>query len=83
VNGRDEETMMTGLFITDLRQKLHNTLTNAKNTTFEHYIASLFKDDHTIWKETKLRRPQRSIPLIRKTDRNWEKSDSKKATMFA
>jgi hypothetical protein len=31
-----------------LRQKLHNALTNAKNKTFEYYIASLSKDDHTI-----------------------------------
>jgi hypothetical protein len=41
-----------------LRRKLHNALTNDKNKTFEYYIASLSKDDHTIWKATsKFKRP--------------------------
>jgi hypothetical protein len=54
-----------------------------KNKTFEHYIASLSKDDHTIWKATKkLKGPQMSILPIRKADRSWAKSDSEKATMF-
>jgi hypothetical protein len=45
---------------------------------------SLSKDDHTIWKATrKFKRPQISIPLIRKLDRSWVKSDSEKATTFA
>jgi hypothetical protein len=44
----------------------------------------LSDDDHTIWKATKkFKRPQISIPLIRKVDRSWAKSDSEKATMFA
>jgi hypothetical protein len=37
-----------------------------------------------MWKAAKkLRRPQISIPPIRKADRSWAKSDSEKATMFA
>jgi hypothetical protein len=76
--------MMTGLFVTRVRRKLHNALTNAKNKTFEYYIASLSKDDHTIWKATKkFKRPKISIPPIRKSDRSWAKSDSEKATTFA
>jgi hypothetical protein len=62
----------------------HNTLTNATNKAFEYYIASLPKDDHTIWKAIKkFKRPQISIPPIRKSDRSWAKRDSKKATTFA
>jgi hypothetical protein len=67
-----------------LRRKLRNALTNAKNKTFEHYIASLSKDDYAIWKATKkLKRPQVSIPPIGKADRSWAKNDSKKSTTFA
>jgi hypothetical protein len=59
------------LIFNTLRRKLHNALTNAKNKTFEYYIASLSKDDHTIWKATrKFKRPQISIPPIRKSDRS-------------
>jgi hypothetical protein len=48
---------------------------------FEHYIASLFNDDHTVWKATtRLKRPQISIPPIRKADRGWSKSDGERAT---
>lgn len=67
-----------------LRRKLHNALTNARNATFEQYITSLSKDDHTIWKATKkFKRPQTSNPPIRKTDGSWAKSDADKATTFA
>jgi hypothetical protein len=82
-DGRDNETMMTGLFIR-LRRKLHKALTNEKNKTFEHYIASLCKDDHTIRMATKqFRGPQILIPPIRKADRSWAKSDREEATTFA
>jgi hypothetical protein len=55
-----------------------------KNKTFEHYIASLSKDDDTIWKATKrLKKPQISITPIRKGDRSWAKRDCEKATTFA
>jgi hypothetical protein len=55
-----------------LRGKLHNALTNAKNKTFENYIASLSKDDHTTLKATKkLKIPQISIPPIRNEDESW------------
>jgi hypothetical protein len=37
----------------------------------------------TIWKPTKkLKRPQITIPPIRKADRSWAKSDTEKATTF-
>jgi hypothetical protein len=36
-----------------LRRKLHNTLKNITNSSFEHYITSLFTNDHSIWKATK------------------------------
>jgi hypothetical protein len=35
-----------------LRRKVHTALANVRNRTFEHYIASVSKDDHTIWKAT-------------------------------
>jgi hypothetical protein len=67
-----------------LRRKLHTPLANVKYRTFEHYTASLSKDDHTIWKATKmLERTQISIEPTRKADRSWAKSDSEKTTTFA
>jgi hypothetical protein len=67
-----------------LKQRLHNTLANARNMSFEQYITTLSKDDYTIWKATKkFKRPQISIPPIRKADQSWAESDLEKATNFA
>jgi hypothetical protein len=42
-----------------IKRRLHNTLANARNMSFEQYITSLSKDDYTIWKDTKkFKRPQ-------------------------
>ena len=49
-----------------LKRRLHNTLANERNMTFEQYITSLNKDDHTIWKATRtFKLHQKSIPPIR------------------
>jgi hypothetical protein len=34
-----------------LKRRLHNMLVNIRNITFGRYIASLSKDDHTIWND--------------------------------
>jgi hypothetical protein len=66
-----------------LKRRLHNTLANARNMSFEEFIPSLRKDDYTIWKATKkFKRPQISTPPIRKADRSWAKSDLEKAKKF-
>jgi hypothetical protein len=55
-----------------------------RNMTFERYITSLSKDDHTIWKATKtFERPQLSTLPIRRPDRSWAKNDLEKAENFA
>jgi hypothetical protein len=52
--------------------------------SFEQYITSLSKDDYIIWKATKkFKRPQISVPPIRKADRSWAKSDLEKTKNFA
>jgi len=67
-----------------LKRKLQTALRNANNSTFEHYLTSLSPSDNTLWKATKrLKRPQVSIPPIRKADRSWAKSDDEKAIAFA
>jgi hypothetical protein len=67
-----------------LKRRLDNTLTDARNTTFEQYITSLNKDDHTIWKSTKqFTRPQIPIPPIKKATGSWAKSHREKAENFA
>lgn len=67
-----------------LRRKLHNTLKNTKNSSFEHFITTLSPDDHTIWRATKkFKRPYTPIPPIRKPDRSWARSDEEKAIVFA
>lgn len=67
-----------------LRRKLHKSLMDARNQTFEHYITTLSKNDHSIWKATKkFKRPQISVPPIRKRDNGWAKSDHEKAAAFA
>jgi hypothetical protein len=67
-----------------LKRRLHNVLENTRNISFEQYITSLSKEDYTISKATKrLKRPQLSIPPIRKADRSWAKSDLENAENFA
>jgi len=67
-----------------LKRKLQTALRNANNATFEHYLTSLSPSDNTLWKATKrLKRPQNSIPPIRKADGSWVKSDDEKAMAFA
>jgi hypothetical protein len=74
--------MMTESFT--LKRRLHNTLANTRNISFQQYITSLSKDDYTIWKATKkFKWPQISIPPIRKADRSWAKSHLEKAENFA
>ena len=54
-----------------LKRKLQTALRNVNNSTFEHYLTSLVPSDNTLWKATKrLKRPQVSIPPIRKVDRS-------------
>jgi len=67
-----------------LKTKLQTALRNANNATFEHNLTSLSPSDNTLWKATKrLKRPQTSIPPIRKADGSWAKSDDEKAMAFA
>jgi hypothetical protein len=67
-----------------LKRRLHNTLANTRDISFEQYITSLSKDDSTIWKATKkFKQPQISITPIRKADRSWAKNDLEKAENFA
>jgi hypothetical protein len=66
-----------------LKRKLQTALRDANNATFKHYLTSLSPCDNSLWKATnRLKRPQISIPPIRKTDRSWSKSDEK-AMAFA
>jgi hypothetical protein len=59
-------------------------LVTIRNITFERYITSLSKDNHTIWKATEtFKRPQLSTPPIRRPDRSWAKSKLVKAENFA
>jgi hypothetical protein len=57
------------------------------NATFTAYIASLKREDQTIWRPIKSRkRPQTPHPPIRTNTRPpgpWAKSDSEKAILFA
>jgi len=67
-----------------LKRKLQTSLRNANNATFENYLTSLSPSDNTLWKATKrLKRPQISIPPIRKAGGCWARSDDEKATTFA
>jgi len=67
-----------------LRRQIQTALRNANNITLEHYLTTLTPSYNTFWKTTqRLKRPQTSIPPIRKTDRSWAKSNEEKATAFA
>jgi hypothetical protein len=55
-----------------LTRQLKAALQDTRNATFETYINSLSKEDHTIWKATKqFKRPITHVPLILQGDGNW------------
>ena len=67
-----------------LKRKLQTALRNSNNATFEHYLTSFSPSENTLWKATKrIKRPQISIPPIRKADGNWAKNDDEKARASA
>jgi hypothetical protein len=52
--------------------------------TFEKYINSLSKEDHTTWKATKqFKRPITHVHPVLHEDGNWGKTEKEKATTFA
>jgi len=58
-------------------------LKEARNVTFEQFITSLSPDDTSLRKATKnFKRPQVSIPPIRKLDYSWAKINTEKAAAF-
>ena len=67
-----------------LTRQLKTALQTIRNSTFETYISSLSRDDHTIWKATKqFKRPTLHVPPILRDDDTWSISDKDKATTFA
>jgi hypothetical protein len=67
-----------------LTHRLTNTLKENRNVTFQYYISTLSKYDHTIWKATeKINRPILPVPPIRKQDVSWARSNEEKANTFA
>jgi hypothetical protein len=65
-------------------RQLKAALQDTRNVTFETYINTLSKEDHTIWKATKqFKKPIIHVPPILMEDGNWGKTDKEKATAFA
>jgi len=66
-----------------LKRNLQTAMKEARNATFEQFITSISPDDTSLWKATKsFKRPQVSIPPIRKSDGSWAKSDTDKSADF-
>jgi RNA polymerase-interacting CarD/CdnL/TRCF family regulator len=67
-----------------LSRQLKRELQEIRNTSFDTYITSLSKEDHSIWKATKqFKRPITHIPPLRKMDGSWARTDLEKANVFA
>lgn len=67
-----------------LNRKLHATLQEMRNSTFEFYMKNLSKDDNTLWKATKsFKRPKNSNPPVKQLNGNWARSNEEKANTFA
>jgi len=62
-----------------LTRQLKAALQDTRNATFETYINTLSKEDHTIWKATKqFNKPITHVPPILQEDGNWGKQTRKK-----
>jgi hypothetical protein len=67
-----------------LSRQLKHELQQIRNASFDAYLTSLSKDDHSIWKATKhLKRPTIHIPPLRKEDGSWARTNLDKANAFA
>lgn len=67
-----------------LTRQLRTALQDIRNATFESYITTLSKEDHSIWKATKtFKRPTAHVPPIMREDGTWGKTDQEKASTFA
>jgi hypothetical protein len=67
-----------------LTRHLRAALQDSRNGTFETYINSSSKDDHSIWKATKqFKRPIIHVPPILQEDGNCGTTDKEKAAAFA
>jgi len=68
---------------THLNRLTHNlrlAIRQARNDTFKLYTANLTPDDHSLWKATKrFKRPTMAIPLLRKQDSSWARSNMEKS----
>jgi len=67
-----------------LTRQLKAAVQDTRNVTFETYINTLSKEDHTIWKATKqFNKPITHVPPILQEDGNWGKTEKEKAAAFA
>jgi hypothetical protein len=70
-----------------LAKELKQLLITNRNPSVQQYLTNLTPTADTIyslWKATrKLKRPQQHIPLIRKPDNTWARSDIKKALRYS
>jgi hypothetical protein len=50
-----------------------------------HFLIAInYVDDHSLWKATnKFKRPTIAIPLIRKQDGSWSRTNKEKTNLFA
>jgi hypothetical protein len=71
-------------YLNRLTHKLHATIQDLKNMTFDYYIKNLEPNDHSFWRATKkLKRPRITVSPLRQEDGNWARSNSEKAQVFA
>jgi hypothetical protein len=71
-------------YLNRLTHKLHATIQDFKNATFEHYIKNVEPNDHSLWRATKkFKRPTSTVSPLRQEDGNWARSNSEKAQVFA
>jgi hypothetical protein len=57
---------------------------DTRNATFETYINTLSKEDHSIWKATEqFKKPITHVSPILQEGGKWGKTDKEKATAFA
>jgi hypothetical protein len=67
-----------------LTHRLHATIHDYKNETFDYYIKNLETNDHSLWRATKkFKRPTPIVSPIKQEDGNWARSNSEKAQVFA
>jgi hypothetical protein len=80
---QNSRNLLDKIYLNRFTHNLQRAIRWTKNEAFNHYITEISTSNHSIWKATnKFKRLIVPIPPLRKPDRRWARSTSKKINLI-